>query len=164
MGIDFQKNNVFCTNAPLTRARHNPHILDCAHWPPNLISQKVFAQPLGKSQSLHRYVNSFFILEIMKDKLTDLCKNWLFRNFFMNTFCEIQPRRVWACMPRQSPARGSQKSTSRKGLGVPKVNTVHTLVPKRTRPSGRLISQNAFINSFCEVNSPQNRGLIVYYY
>ena len=38
---------------------------------PVLISQKVFCQ----SQFPHKFVNLFFILAIIKEKLTDLCGN-----------------------------------------------------------------------------------------
>ena len=42
------------------------------------ISQKVFIKSFGKSQFLHKSVNLFFTLAIIKDKLTNLNKNWRF--------------------------------------------------------------------------------------
>ena len=54
----------------------------------NFISQKVIKKSFFKSQFLHESVNSFSILVITKDKLTDLCKNGLLQNNFVNTICE----------------------------------------------------------------------------
>ena len=42
---------------------------------PALISQKVFIKSFCKSQFPHKSVNLFFILVIIKDKLTNLCGN-----------------------------------------------------------------------------------------
>jgi len=56
------------------------------HWySPNLISHKVFVKSFCKSQFPHKFVN-FFILVIMKDKVTDLCGNKLLQNDF-ETLC-----------------------------------------------------------------------------
>jgi hypothetical protein len=43
--------------------------------PDDLISQTVLIKSFCKSQFLHKSVNLFFILVIMKDKLKDLCGN-----------------------------------------------------------------------------------------
>ena len=42
-----------------------------------------------KSQYPHTSVNLFFILVMIKDKLTDLYGNWLLKNDVVNAFCEI---------------------------------------------------------------------------
>ena len=41
----------------------------------NLVPQKVFIKSFCKSQFQHKFVNLFFILVIVKDKLTDLRGN-----------------------------------------------------------------------------------------
>ena len=58
-----------------------------------LISQKVFVGSFCKSQFRHKLDNFFFVIVIIKDKLTDLCGNWLLKNDITNTFCEITPQR-----------------------------------------------------------------------
>ena len=54
------------------------------------ISHQVFRKSFCKSQFPNRFVNLFFILVMIKDKLTDLCGNWLLHNDWINTFCEIK--------------------------------------------------------------------------
>ena len=55
-----------------------------------LISHKVFLKSFCKSQLPNKSVNLFFILVIVKDKLTDLWGSCLFPNDFKNTLCEIR--------------------------------------------------------------------------
>jgi hypothetical protein len=43
-----------------------------------------------QSQFSHKSVNLFSILVIIKDKLTNLWGNRLFRHDFMNTFCAVK--------------------------------------------------------------------------
>ena len=54
-----------------------------------LISQKVFTKTFCRSQFPHKFVDSFFVLVIIKDELTDLCGNELLQSDFVNTLCEI---------------------------------------------------------------------------
>ena len=57
----------------------------------------VFIKLFCKSQFPHKSVNLFFILVIIKDKLTDLCGNLLLRKDFINTFWEIRsPGKEWS--------------------------------------------------------------------
>ena len=44
-------------------------------WGSKLISQKVFIKSFCRSQFPHKSVNSFLILVMIKDELTDLCGN-----------------------------------------------------------------------------------------
>ena len=41
----------------------------------NIISQKVFIKLFRKIQFPHKFVNLFFMLLILRDKLTNLCGN-----------------------------------------------------------------------------------------
>jgi len=59
-------------------------MLPCFHEPGFCITQSVF-KVFCKSQFPHTFVNSFFMLVIVKDKLTNLCGNWLLQNDFVNT-------------------------------------------------------------------------------
>ena len=54
------------------------------------ISQKVFIKTFCKGQCPHKSVNSFLILVIIKDKLTDLCGNRPLQSDLIDTFCEIR--------------------------------------------------------------------------
>ena len=54
---------------------------------PNLVSGLEFK----RSQFLHKSVNLSFIITNIKNKLTDLCGNWLLQNDFIIAFCEIKP-------------------------------------------------------------------------
>ena len=56
---------------------------------PEFISQNCFTMSFGKSQFPHKSVNIFFILVMIKDKLTDLSGNRLLQTDFRITFCEI---------------------------------------------------------------------------
>ena len=51
----------------------------------HLISQKVLIKSLYKSQSPYEFVNLFFIQAMLKDKLTDLCGDWLSQNDLTDT-------------------------------------------------------------------------------
>ena len=53
------------------------------------LTYSVLKVVLQKSQFPHKFVNSLFILVIIKDKLTDLYGSLLLRNDFINTFLEI---------------------------------------------------------------------------
>ena len=50
---------------------------------------KVFLKSFCDNQFPHKIVNAFFILVIVKDKLTDLRGSWLLQNSFRNTLYEI---------------------------------------------------------------------------
>ena len=52
------------------------------------ISQKVLIKSCCRSQFPHKFVNFYFILSMMKDKLTDLCGNQLLQDDFVGTLCE----------------------------------------------------------------------------
>ena len=65
--------------------------LDCRMF----ISHKVFLKSFCKSQFQHRFVNSFFILVIVKGTLTDLWGEWLPQNDFKNTLYEIRVGGTW---------------------------------------------------------------------
>ena len=54
-----------------------------------LISHNVFLKTLCESQFPYEFVNVFLILEIVKDKLTNLCGNRLLQNDLKETLCEI---------------------------------------------------------------------------
>ena len=58
------------------------------------IPQKVFIQSFLTSQFPQKPVNLFFVLVIVKDKLTNLCGNGLLQDDFTNTFCEIRAART----------------------------------------------------------------------
>ena len=51
---------------------------------PTHILQKAFIKSFWESQFTHKSVNSFLILVLIKDKLTDLCRNELVQNNFIN--------------------------------------------------------------------------------
>ena len=53
------------------------------------ISLKGFIKSCCKSQFPCKSVNVFFILIMMKDKLTDLWGTWLLQNDLINTSCEL---------------------------------------------------------------------------
>ena len=71
------------------------------------ISHRVFLKLFCKSQFPHKSVNLFFILVIIKDKLTDLCRIWFLQNAFKNTLSET--RRLGA----QARRRGRRCSSRR---------------------------------------------------
>ena len=54
-----------------------------------LISQKAFIKSLCRSQVPHQFVDVSFTITDIKDKLANLCGNWLLQNDFENTLCEI---------------------------------------------------------------------------
>ena len=70
--------------APGAQVRHR----GCA----GLISLKVFFKSFCRSQLSHKFVNLSFTISNIKNKLTELCGNRLFKNDFINTFCEIKLR------------------------------------------------------------------------
>jgi len=99
----------------------------------NFILQKVFTKTFGKNQFPYKSVFVFFILVMIKDKLTDLCGNRLLQNGFTNISCEIrrvglrwqvlrvrqnsvklgrQCRRVVGSTRTRSSSRGCRGSTS----------------------------------------------------
>ena len=47
-------------------------------------------QSFCKSQFPHKFINLFFTLVMMKDKLTDLCRILLLTIDCINTFCEMK--------------------------------------------------------------------------
>ena len=68
-------------------------ILSFFSWPTcteTVSHTKGFKVVLQKSM-LTQIVNLFFILVVVKDKLTDLWGSWLSLNDFINTFCAIKP-------------------------------------------------------------------------
>ena len=65
-----------------------------AHQLAGFISQKVLIKFFCTSEFPHKSVNLFFTSVMLKDKLTDFYWNWLLRNDFINTSCEIKPERV----------------------------------------------------------------------
>ena len=88
-----------------------------------LISHTVLLKSFCRSQFPHKFVNLFFILVIVKGKLTDLWGSSLLQSGFQNTLCEMNsvPRRAfpfrggpvcpapglfvlrWACLSRGGP-------------------------------------------------------------
>ena len=56
-----------------------------------LISQKVFVKSFCERQFSQKSVSLFFILVIIKNTLTDFCRNGLAPNDFINTLCETKP-------------------------------------------------------------------------
>ena len=56
------------------------------------ISHKVLLKSICKSQLPHKSVKLFFILVMVKDKLTDLLGSRLLQNNFKNPLCEINLR------------------------------------------------------------------------
>ena len=85
------------------------------------ISQKVSIKSFCESQSPHKSVNLFFTLVIIKNKLTNLCGNWLLQNDCKSTLCEANLR---------SPARGSVPLSSKCGTyKIIKARLWHRLEP-----------------------------------
>ena len=104
--------------------------------PPKLSHIKCFEQPFCKSQFPRKSVNLFFMLVMMKDKLTDLCGNRLLQSDYVNTFCEIStlPSEggVACCVLRQSLGRGCQKSILSSRQQFTKVNPANVGFEKTT--------------------------------
>ena len=51
---------------------------------------KVFSKPFRRSQLPHKSVNLSFTITRIKNKLTEICGNWLLQNDVKNTLCEIK--------------------------------------------------------------------------
>ena len=67
-------------------------------YPPGLstlISLKVFSRSFCRSPFPHKSVYLSFIIIDIKKKLTDLYGNWLLRDDFINTWCEINSEPAW---------------------------------------------------------------------
>ena len=75
-------------------ARHSP-------------KHKLFKESFCKSSFPHKSNNLSFILEIIKDKFTDLCGDRLLQKYLINTFCEVCYCYFtgWSCSAWQSPLR-----------------------------------------------------------
>ena len=57
-----------------------------------IISHEVFLKSFRKSHFPHKSVNLFFILVMVKDKLTDLWGSRLLQNDFKHTLCKIREK------------------------------------------------------------------------
>ena len=82
--------------------------------PQPLSHRKCFIKSSRTSQLPHKSVHLFFIFTNIKNRLTDLCGNWLLRNNFVNTFFEITL--LWA---RRCAAVFSVGGESRVGSNRP---------------------------------------------
>ena len=101
----------------------------------------MFIKWFRKSQFPHKSVKLFLMLVILKDKLTDLCRNRLLQDNFMNTFCKIR-------MHTSTHARAC--FWSRLGSAASKL---HSRNPKGP-PAAKLIIHKLFLKSFCKSQSP----------
>ena len=82
-----QSNSTWSERAP-SRPPSNSFSFS-GYEPPALISHEVFIQAFRKSQFPLKSVNFFFVLAIIRDKMTDLWGNRLSHNDFIHTLCEI---------------------------------------------------------------------------
>ena len=93
----------------------------------------MFQKSFGKSQFPHKFVNSFFILVIIKDKLTDLWGNWLLQNNCIHTLYEIRT------LKDVKSARGKESQhvkpkSGQTGSSVCSPSTQGRIVPCRRHP------------------------------
>ena len=83
------------------------------------------------SQHPHKFVNLSFTITVIKNKLTDLCENWLLQCVFGNTWCEIRspsrPLSETSC----TCSRSSRSWSAR--LAWPKRMSASTLVLSHTK-------------------------------
>ena len=78
------------------------------------IPHKSFFKSICRSQVPQTSINTSFTITNVKNKLTDLCGNWLSQNDFKNSLCEIRPR---LCQSMPSSRCCMQWSSTFQSLG-----------------------------------------------